>query len=282
LADVAAATFFCWIRRVPMVAVCRGTELRDWDNHRLIRRIVSRTVLRRARLVLLKELHMERTVLQHRLSDKERLMQIHNAVPSSITVHDKFDRHSKTFIFLNSFRRMRNVDVVVEAFNIVCNQVPAARLRLIGSTAASVSYSPAPGEYEAEIAAKSGQTGKSNISIEPFSTTAWETVDQALCFLLPADVVWLNYALLEAMAFGLPAIVSNTDGVSRIVSHDDNGLICEVDAESLAEQMLYMLANPDKAAKMSRNAKNTIRKHFAVSPVSDRIYAAYDSRVWRA
>ena len=281
LADVFVAVVLCWLCRVSVVVVCRGTELREWERHRRIRRFVSRLVIRRARLVLLKELYMERVVLQHRLCAKERLLQIHNAVPAELTDRSKFDAESQTFVFLNSFRRMRNVDVLISAFSIVYEEVPSARLRLIGSTVSTHGYSPSPPEYETELNSMTHRLGLgSAITFEPFARDAWDTVTGALCFVLPAEVVWLNFSLLEAMAFGIPPIVSNTEGTERIVRHGENGMMCQVTPEALAAGMIDILRNPEGASVMSTNAKATIEAEFLVQPMSDRIYSAYVDRVW--
>jgi glycosyltransferase involved in cell wall biosynthesis len=64
---------------------------------------------------------------------------------------------------------------------------------------------------------------------------------------------------LEAMACGLPVIVSARAGVSELVTDGENGLILRdpCDARDLASRITYLLANPDVCKTVGRRARKT-------------------------
>jgi UDP-glucose:(heptosyl)LPS alpha-1,3-glucosyltransferase len=66
---------------------------------------------------------------------------------------------------------------------------------------------------------------------------------------------------LEAMACGLPVIVSRQAGVSELLTHGVDGFILEdaTDARQLAEFILTIYENPDLRQFLSVNAAATAR-----------------------
>jgi glycosyltransferase involved in cell wall biosynthesis len=67
---------------------------------------------------------------------------------------------------------------------------------------------------------------------------------------------------LEAMACGLPVIVSRQAGVSEIIHHEEDGLILEdpEDARTLAEWIGKLLDEPDFRCGLGANAARTAQK----------------------
>ncbi len=68
---------------------------------------------------------------------------------------------------------------------------------------------------------------------------------------------------LEAMAAGLPPVVSDTGGISEVVMHGRNGLKARTgDPRSLAENILWMLRHPEEVARMRRQALEDVRRFY--------------------
>jgi len=69
---------------------------------------------------------------------------------------------------------------------------------------------------------------------------------------------------LEAMAAGVPVVVSDTGGLSEIVQHGVDGLKCYTgNAVSLADQMIAILTNSNFAQKLAVNAAAKINREFS-------------------
>jgi glycosyltransferase involved in cell wall biosynthesis len=69
-------------------------------------------------------------------------------------------------------------------------------------------------------------------------------------------------ASLEAMAAGIPAIVSGETGTKELVTEMDADMVCKVDAEDLAQKMLKYLALPDKEKVKRSAAARSLAKPF--------------------
>ncbi|KKS26440.1 MAG: Glycosyl transferase group 1 [Parcubacteria group bacterium GW2011_GWA2_42_11] len=74
-------------------------------------------------------------------------------------------------------------------------------------------------------------------------------------FILPSIKEGLPYAILEAMAAGLPIIASNIGGIPELVENDFNGyLVPPAKPEILAQKIAELLANPAQQEKFSQNS----------------------------
>jgi glycosyltransferase involved in cell wall biosynthesis len=67
---------------------------------------------------------------------------------------------------------------------------------------------------------------------------------------------------VEAMACGIPVLVSRENGTVEIIEHRVNGMILEdpADSESLARMLLEMASDPQLAARLGDNGADTARK----------------------
>jgi glycosyltransferase involved in cell wall biosynthesis len=87
-------------------------------------------------------------------------------------------------------------------------------------------------------------------------------VQKAMFSIVPS--IWYeNYSMsvLEALACATPVIGSRVGGIPEQVTHGWNGLLFELgNAQSLAEQIRYMLDNPEERMQMSQNARLRIEE----------------------
>lgn len=88
---------------------------------------------------------------------------------------------------------------------------------------------------------------------------------QAKIFVLPADIVYANYSLLESMSHGAVPIVADGEGASKIVNHGKNGLIIPKDPVLWSQAIESLLGDPDRCSEMSRNAQRTVLHDFSIS-----------------
>ena len=75
----------------------------------------------------------------------------------------------------------------------------------------------------------------------------------------------LSLALLEAMAYGLPGIVTNITGNNEAVRHGYNGLLVTPGSvEELTEAMRRLLTNREERERMGANARKRAEEDFAL------------------
>lgn len=99
-------------------------------------------------------------------------------------------------------------------------------------------------------------------------------------FVLPTLVEALPTVLFEAMAAGVPVIVSNVGGVPEIVEHDVNGLLIPpADSTVLATACLRLLLDEALCNRLTTAARATVANRFDVRQQAGRLIALYDQMV---
>ncbi|MFM7034249.1 MAG: glycosyltransferase family 4 protein [Planctomycetia bacterium] len=89
--------------------------------------------------------------------------------------------------------------------------------------------------------------------------------NHARFFLLPADIVFGNYSLLEAMASGAIPVVTRSDSVERVIEDGVSGFVSDCTFASFRHTLLQALNTPmDALIEMSRNARNKIANEYSV------------------
>lgn len=109
-------------------------------------------------------------------------------------------------------------------------------------------------------------------NIEPF----YQAAD---VFVLPSISEGMSNALLEAMAHGLPCVVSDIAANQFVVTNEKDGLIFKVgDSSDLARQLLR-LVNDERGRKLRRAlsaaAQATVRERFDVAQIGSKIDRLY-------
>lgn len=105
-------------------------------------------------------------------------------------------------------------------------------------------------------------------------------LQQADLFVLPSRAEGISNALLEAVACGLPAVVSAIPGNVDVIEHDQNGLHFTVDdPNSLAQSLASLLTQPERRERLGRQARQTVERHYSLSSVADQYITLYQDLV---
>lgn len=89
-------------------------------------------------------------------------------------------------------------------------------------------------------------------------------------FVLPSESEGMPRALMEAMAMGLPAVVTNVGGNPEVLRHESDGLLVEHgDRDALADAIAGLASDCAKLAAMGESAKQRIAETFDVDAVCE-------------
>jgi glycosyltransferase involved in cell wall biosynthesis len=260
------------LKRIPIVVVCRG-ELFYFEprpnakrSSLLIRWSFSR-ILRMASLIVYKEAYMP--ALLDRICPRTPQFFWHNAVP--IGPAPEIGRKEDIVLFLNRFVRWRNVDLVVRSARLVHERVPSVRFLLVGKTEGLVpdriKNNPAR-QYSNEIDALIKELELENfVSTQEFSHAVEALYAQAKIYLLLADLVYCNNALLEAMERGVPPAVSDQKDkdTRRIVEDGVSGLVVPLNEIAIADAIVKLLTSEDLRVSLAQGARRKIVEQYNLS-----------------
>jgi glycosyltransferase involved in cell wall biosynthesis len=85
------------------------------------------------------------------------------------------------------------------------------------------------------------------------------------------------FAVLEALATGLPVVTTWVGGIPETIKNGKNGYLVEpFNAEQFSEKIIHLLENPEEAAEMGRLARKTIVEQYDWRIVVKDAMAVYD------
>lgn len=165
-----------------------------------------------------------------------------------------------------NFYQTKALDVLLHATALVADEQPALRLVIVGD-------GPERPLVERLI---------SELSLHERVTLTGQVVDgrQLLPgfdqFVLASRKEGMPLALLEAMAAGLPVIVTSVGGMPEVVNYGHAGLIIPPeDPEELAAAILDLIASPDLAETLGREARERVESTFTEQRMTDQTIALY-------
>ena len=86
----------------------------------------------------------------------------------------------------------------------------------------------------------------------------------------------LCLSIIESMWAGVPAVGTDSGGVSEVIRQGETGYLVPVgDSGALAERLLELLADDAKRREMGTAAREYVRKHFAADKMTKRIEKLY-------
>jgi len=95
-------------------------------------------------------------------------------------------------------------------------------------------------------------------------------------FVLPSYSEGISRSLLEAMASGLPVVVSEAGGSPEVVQHEINGLLVPVkNVSALAQALIRLLDEPNWARQLGLAAARRVAEHFSLDRLGQELNEIY-------
>jgi glycosyltransferase involved in cell wall biosynthesis len=261
---------------LPYVIFCRGGEILFWEKHSSFRKLTVFAGLFCSHLVLYKQLHMTPR-LKKLLGSSSKTHFFHNRVPFKAQKPKPVIERNGV-LFLNSWRSIRRPDIAVDVSLRMANRFPDFRFTIAGERTWTKGEKYSGKEFKKKIEAAGFAD---QIQILPWVKTPDQLFAKHSVFLLPADPVFLNYTLIEAMERGLVPIIPEVQGAERIVENGKDGLIVDFSTDAFSEATEYLLSNRDKLQEMSCAARKKIKSHFELRTGFQELISVYQSMVWK-
>ncbi len=183
--------------------------------------------------------------------------------------------NQKIILFLGRISWKKGFDTLVPAFAEVLKKEPIVLLVIAG---------PNEENYQKEVE-KEIKNYKLKISENVIFTGMLAGEDKNAAykgsdvFVLPSYSENFGVSVIEAMSAGLPTIITHGVGISGEVIKRNAGWVVPKDANSIAEAILDILANPLKAKNIAENAKLLVRDEFLAHTVVFKYIKMYEELI---
>lgn len=161
---------------------------------------------------------------------------------------------------------------LLEALSIVARSRPQVRLVVVGEVAF---WDRAYGE---QLRAHAARLGIADRVLWPgFRDDVPDILRLCDVFVLPSVDEPFGRAIIEAMAVARPVVATRSGGVPEIVVEGATGLlVAPGDAHALAEALLDLLTDRDRARRMGEQGMARARERFDVRRVAAQVQELYD------
>ncbi len=145
----------------------------------------------------------------------KRMKIIYNPLSIDISKAKKYSYDNKVILATGRFDKQKGFENLIYSFEIINKKFPDWKLRIVGDGKLKEKYLKIINERKIK-----------NVEIAPSSKRIENELNNASIYVMTSRYEGYANALVEAIAFGLPAISYNwLTGVEEIISNEKNGLI---------------------------------------------------------
>ena len=157
-----------------------------------------------------------------------------------------------TLLYLGRLSKNKRLDRMINVLYHLKQKLPQVKLMIVGKDW---------GEKRKLTKLISKLNLTQNIKFTGAVPDAKEYYSKSDLFLLSSEYEGFGISVLEAMATGLPVIVSNIETMKELVENDKNGYLVNFDDYSAVADIIYKLLNDkNKYKKLSYHCKQFSRK----------------------
>lgn len=162
----------------------------------------------------------------------------------------------KNILFVGAISKVKGIDVLLDAFKLVKQEVPDSKLLIAGGGDYLPSFQK---RVEAEIP---------DGSVEVLGRVSHDEIEsvykRATVFAMPS--IWQEqFGLVgpEALAMGVPVVGSNIGGIPEWLHHNEWGyLVAPRDTKSLAERLIALLKDPALSYEMGQKGRAFVLREY--------------------
>lgn len=257
---------------LPMVTTLHGTDITLVGNHPFYKTAVSFSINKSDIVTSVSQSLKEDTY--NLLDIKKEIHVIPNFIELGKTRNEKqiscqrsvmANKEERIVTHISNFRKVKRIPDVIKVFYKIQEKIPA-KLMMVGD---------GPERQNAETLCR-----KLGIDDKVIFFGNSNEIDQILAysdlFLLPSETESFGLAALEAMAWSVPVISSNSGGLPEVNFNGDSGYLSNVgDIDDMAQNAISILGNNETLAAFKENAL-AVAKQFDIKnilPLYEELYA---------
>jgi glycosyltransferase involved in cell wall biosynthesis len=165
-----------------------------------------------------------------------------------------FKSDDTVFIAVTRLVAIKRLDVLIKAFALL-KKCPRAKLLIVGD-----------GPHRKTLENLIVENGVlERVKLLEFRSDIPELLAASDCFVLSSDSEGLSYSIVESMAAGLPAVVTNVGGNKELVTHGESGyLVARDDPEQFAVYLEKMTSDARARRELGEKARVRAKRSFSI------------------
>lgn len=201
---------------------------------------------------------------------KEKIQVIPNGIDiSHFSPAPPEQTEQSTIVYVGTIVRKKGVLDLCRAFSRLVEQLPEARLRLIGRDTPD-KQTGAPSTWElCRLELSPAANGRTEyLGPKPYSEVQ-EHVQRATICVFPSYAEAMPLSWLEAMACAKPLVAYDIGWAGEVIENGSTGLlVAKGDLEQLAETMMHLLQNPALRASLGQSGRKRVENLFSAERVA--------------
>ncbi|MEM3365461.1 MAG: glycosyltransferase family 4 protein [Candidatus Methanomethyliaceae archaeon] len=190
--------------------------------------------------------------------------------PEKIKEKYRMERDEKIILYVGRLVRHKRVEIVVDIIKELLNRNLKVKGIIVGEGPRRSSL-----EKRTKLLGIDGSILFTGYIPEEEKIEFYTIAD---LFVLPTLSEGLPTVLLEAAAFGIPAVATNTGGVQEIIIHGKTGfLVNKQDYRQYANYSQLILRNNDLAKRMGEAAKKHIQDNFSWNTIAKKYEVVFEN-----
>lgn len=293
---VAAASHYCRKYKVPYIISPRGMLYPYMFNKKAWKKFLYYKLVSKCDLSKASAIHYtsadEAEKCHTRLGFKNKALVVPNgldlndlgALPSrgAFRARYPFLKDKKIILFLGRIHWKKGLDILVKAFAGMAERRDDIHLVIAGNDEAGFSRTVKRWIKEAGMVyndpgsgeESSGKSVKITFTGLLTGREKWEALIDSDVFALPSYSENFGMAVVEAMATGLPVVISDQVGICKEVESANAGAVVPNDAAEVSRELERILADRKLAIEMGENGKRLVRDVFLWDKIADTMVAA--------
>ena len=202
---------------------------------------------------------------------KDKILHIPNGVDLGVNGHHRDSALDDSIViaFVGRLHPQKRVAMLLQALKLVLQQRPDLpwQLKLAGT-----------GPLDRKLKALADELAISRqVEFLGYVADVGALLDRSDLFVLPSASEGISNALLEAMARGLPCVVTDIPGNNEVIQNGENGILVKVDdAEALAKAILGLAADDELRERLGRQARQTVETKYLLAGVTAKYMQLYE------
>jgi glycosyltransferase involved in cell wall biosynthesis len=184
-------------------------------------------------------------------------------------------KDKKLILFLSRINFKKGLDILVKAFAKLCRDRDDIHLVIAGPD--SEGY----GKRVKKWLKNEGLLNRTTFTGMLLGKEKLAAFRDSDIFVLPSYSENFGLAVVEAMACGLPVVISNKVGIHREIQENNAGIVVECNVESLYQGIKFVLDNKDYTRQLSMNGKRLVADYYDIDKVINKMLEIYREIVER-